>query len=1387
MAATAVPEYRRLRPETPDQSNDGSSLADRKQDDSPPTTHRVHLPTKAPTVRYVPHSGWSRYKSAVQTLIPVRRGRSADQCLPLDKVGLFSYITFNWLLSTVNNLEDSTIPENSPLDSCDINGQRLHHIWREEGVRTGQLGSSLFTVMWRFVRTRVIVAVFIYIVGLAFSIQGPVICLGGFLASLRNVKSISYVNSTTKNAMKTEAVEDGDGGSGTNIMITEALLWALGFVVTELISIVFIAWSWSIICRTAGRLRSAIMALIYNKLVRLSNLNTVSTQQMVTLMGTDGQKLYEAVLYGPHVITAPIVLIACALSCFFILTDSDLDTLIAMSVFLLSYPLLYVLVRLASHLSARATALCTRRLALVYEMLVHIRLVKMTTWENVLTRHLKDARNQELGFTSRQYLCDGFCLSTLQVIPAIALVLFLCSKADVHLEAYQLFPVLALFFGHMKYSLFSFWLGVKKISDVFPSLERFKSIMLLNEANKFTEKPINRLMAVNISNASFLWNNVGGHKKTDRTKRRYSNTNIEMDQLAVTVKDHVEPVLVDITFLAPKGKLIGVCGAPKCGKTSLLLAVLGHLHQSCGQVSRDGNCAYVGQRPWIWTASVRDNIVFKEPFLHKRYYNAVHSCCLNEDINQLPHHDETQIDEIRLSPGQKQRIALARALYSNRDIYLLDNPLSMVDADMGAAVFDKCILKALHGRTVILATRQVQFMTRCDEVYVMDHGKILQSGTHEQLMKDCPQYSTLIKTYTHENAKKYFVETTRRHDSVSSMTVFLSQHIRHTDSSWSVGSCEVDGKDVRHLDNVDLSTIGTVGAYITYLASVRNYLYIICGVLSQLLYNAGLFGVPLALLHFQNDWTDMATFVNATLIILMCVSGFMWSFSFSMVVVGVSQRAHESWFEKLCRAPMGYFQASPAMMSVLNLFSLIDLRLPQSLRHLLDNSVFFFCAILMLMYISPYTLAIVLLMLFVTALVLGLPHRRILLKLHEIEVASRVPLYEHLVTTITGRTTIQAFAKDKEFISDFTRKCDDNGTSLFLLSAASRWLAVRVQLIAAVAVGLVAAVLVFSPPVLWSEHLPAEWIAGLVLVFALQLGSSLQHILETMAESEARLRMFAESSRCIQGIRSEGYASKTISIALPANWPTDGSIVFEDVKTKTLPGTQHALNEMSFNIKSGQKIGVVGLPGSGKKLVVDALFRLVELSNGRILVGGTDIARVPLEKLRSSVAIVPQDPVLFTGSIRLNIDPHRIYRDSELWESLQKVNLKERIERLPQRLNTLVDRNGDKLTVGERQLLCLARACLRDTKVLVLEEPLATVGGELDSLLNHVAWNLFPSSTVITIAHQMKYVVHCDQVIVVQAGKVVEFDTPTNLYKNRQSFFSKMISASTGNLFETEL
>lgn len=1381
MAATGIPEYRRLRPDTPEVSIDGSI----PENVSPPLPHQVHLPTKVSTVRYVPHSGWSRYLPALQSLAPFKRNRRSAQSLPVDRVGLFSYVTFSWLQKTVSQVDECNLPTCSPFDSCDINGQRLRYLWREEAVRTGQMGLSLFTVMWRFVRTRIIIAVLIYTLGLAFSILGPVICLEGLLVALKNITLTSDGNNTSAE------VTEGS----RSIMRANALMWAVGLIATELVSVLLVSWNWSITCRTAIRLRSATLALIYSKLVHLSSLNTVSTQQMVMLLGIDGQKLYEATIYGPYIITAPLVFVSCIVTFIFISTRSDVDALLTVCVLFLTYPLLCLLVWLTSLLTARAMALCSRRLSLVYEMLVHIRLVKMTTWESVPLQHVTGARRQELGFTKQEYFIDGFCTSMTQAMPVVALILYLSFNAN--LEACQVFPLLALFFCHMKDSLFRFWLGIKKVSDVIPSLERFKSVMLLKEAKKFTEKPINRLMAVNISNASFVWDSLeiqekdqkkGKMKKMKKNRsRRPLSTAIEMGELAGEVEVEMKPTLVDITFLAPKGKLIGICGGPRCGKTSLLLAVLGHLRKTCGQVLCDGNCAYVGQRPWIWTASFRDNIVFKEHFQPQRYYNAVHSCSLTEDIEKLSQHDDTQIDEMVLSAGQKQRIALARAFYSNRDIILLDSPLSMVDADTATAVFDKCILKGLHGRTVILATRHLQFLTRCDEVYVMNHGKIVDSGTHEHLMQHCPKYSSLIKICMQENVKNYFVEDNRRRESRSSMIAFISQNICHADSTRHL---EVRQNDAYHLDSVNLESAGPVGIYMAYLGSVCGYVWIVCGLLSLLLCSMCLLAIPLCMLHFQSQWYDLMLYLIAAFLLVMCVSGLVWSFSFTAVVVRVSQRVHNLWFGKLCRAPVGYFQSSRAVMSVLNLFSLdvrdIDVRLPQLFRQLLENASFFLCALFILLYISPCSLAVTVVLLAI-AVVLGLLYRKCLLKLHEKEVMSRVPLYQHLMTTIMGRSTIQAFAKEKEFIADFTKKCDDSATCMYLLSAASCWLSMRMHIVAAINVGLVAVVLVFAPPVPWSNYLPADWVAGLALVITMQMSGCLQSILHSVAESEARLKMFAESSRCIQGIKSEGQTIKTKYKLLHANWPTDGSITFENVTTVTSPGVLQALDGMSFRIETGQNIGVVGLPGSGKKLLVDTLFRLVDVIHGKVLIGNTDLTHVPLDKLRSSMVIVPQDPVLFTGTIRLNIDPHELYSDSEVWESLQKVSMRERIENLPHKLSTHVDRNGDRLSFGERQMLYLARASLQDTKVLVLEEPLATVEDELDGMLNHIACNLFPTATVLTIAHQIKYVVHCDKIMVVDEGKVVEFDTPANLYHNQQSYFTRMISASMGNLFETEL
>ncbi|KAJ9588318.1 hypothetical protein L9F63_018316, partial [Diploptera punctata] len=1109
MASFNTPEYCRLRSDAPDQSINGQAQ----------NSHQVNLPVKTPTVRYVPNSGWSRYKSAFQTLIPFRRTRSDVLVLPIDKVGFFSYITFSWLFNTVHQTDVTEIPSSSPLDSCDINGQRLHHIFREEALHTGQKELRMFTVFWRFVRTRTLAAAIIHMLGIIFNINAIVIFMKKLLTSKNN---------------------------------EEALIWTSGIVLSQILSALLL---------------------------------------IVSLLGTDGQKIYDAVFYGTHVIVSPIVFLYSVLSILFFISDKTklVNILISMFPYILTYLLLYMLVRLGGYVSSRGNILCRQRVALVHEMLTHIRSVKMTLWENVLSRHLKGTRQKELKFLWRQYFCDGFSKLLLNVIPVMAVLLYLFTIGEQDIS--KVILLIALFCGFMRDSLYSFWYGYKKILEALPSLERFKNIMMLVEVKKFTEKPINRYIAINIDSANFTWDNLETHnRKEKKNKKQPMNSLFELSTL--TGNDNRLPALRDISFHAPKGKLIGVCGIGKSGKTSLLLAILGHLHQTYGQVLRDGSCAYVGQRPWIWNATIQENILFKEPFNKMRYYECLLNCCLTEDINTFPHNDGTQIDEMSLPPGQKQRIALARALYANRDIYLLDNPLSLVDADMAASIFEKSILIALKNRTVVLATRHIQFLTRCDEIYILDRGEIIASGTHEMLLKDCPPYSSIIKAYTHENSKKYFIETNRHNSSTTSMTTFLSQHI-DLQSSSSTHSIELGedenvcrGESSKHcdilpnygdnLDAIDLNRYGPLRAYVSFLNSGSTYFIVILGLMALVISTLCLFSMPVIIINFQKIQNHFQIILMA-LLFIMLFAGFIWSFMFMKVVIGVSQRTHNSWFEKLCRAPVGYFQASTAMMFVLNLFSLdihdLDYTLPSTLSQLLHNTSLLLCLVSIVLYLSPYCVIVLLFTVMITLLWLARKHRKCILKLYAIEVGSRAPLYQHVSNTVTGRTYIQAFAKEKEFIADFTKHCDNNITCTFLLSAANLWLAFRIRVIGALTVGIVAVVLILTEPVNWFESSNKTWICGLTLVIVVQVGQCLHRIMQAGCESTASLNLFAESSQCIQGIQSEQQKIKIRSNKpLPANWPTDGSIVFENVKTGPLPHTSQVLDGMSFKIESGQKI-----------------------------------------------------------------------------------------------------------------------------------------------------------------------------------------------------------------------
>nr|CAD7595888.1 unnamed protein product [Timema genevievae] len=1310
MATPQTPEYHRLPPNShPDSpaisthsSLHGSIHSSVISNSQPIFTNRstriLNLPNRAHNPRYVPNFGIARYKSAFQNLLPFRRGTRPEQEISVDHVGICSYMSFNWVTGLLYKgyRTSSSEPEHiigSPLDSCDVNGQRLQHMWRNEAVKIGQLHSSISYVVWKFVRTRVIVSCFLHLLGVTTSILASVLC------SQKMLHDIHDHPTNLKSAWVSPVV----------------------LVAMEVVSLFLVTWSWSIAYRTGIRARSASMFALYSKMIRISTRSNLSPHQMVTLISADCMKIYDVVVYGPLIFTTPFVFLVCLLSMVYLARSKVEDMMpvasLALSIFFIVLPLLCVLLRVGSSLQNTTTRMCSRRLAMTLEFLANITHIKMSNMEEVFLNNIIGTHTSELRYMRFVSQCEGMSWCLLRATPVASAILLYYFQpiTDNQVDWVTIFPMLLILFGYMRTALTRFRVSIKSISDADAPLQRLKSILMLEEVDRYSDKPIDSLQAICINNASFTWESNQlkdslknkkkiTKKKKDRKKATNRNEHVKIKN--VELERIMEPVLKDINFQAAKGKLIGVCGSPASGKTSLLLAILGQLQKTSGQVMRDGLCAYVCQRPWIWNASLKENIVFKDTFDNKRFYNAVNSCLLNEDIVRLPGSEDTMLGDLNLSAGQKQRIALARACYSNRDIYLMDEPLGAVDSATAKSIFDKFYFILLTITVVFLE----QFLSRCDEVYLLADGEIVAQGRHDDLLSTVPCYTQAIVDFMQGNNKKYFMEDTT---SLLKTTPLFAR------------KDEEDSHDQDDSGPLLLYLKFTGSLMWTFVCFLIHVITVACVAIIPLLFVL----LPTSGILFSSNAEFGLNAVGCVCIVLLgviLVASVIWSFIFSKVTVNSCREIHTQWINKISRASMDFFQS----LSTTDILKLCSLSLQEMHReHELGGDVCYHGGVrlqvgpgaataLRSFYIASsdvlqgkrWAVTSVLVVTFrareVVAWLLtilpdirssspSLPPKSMTMssqKLWESEDESELVMLNHIVTTVVGRTSIQAFSKEKDFCTDFIKICDDNATSLYLMKASSRWLGFWIQMCGVACLGVVLALLVcfnVSP-----EEL------GLALLCLLQLGGCAQRSGRTVVEMQARLERLYSNNMKIQNIYAEHDCTKTNKKQMPANWPTDGSIEFHDVHLRLQAGASTILNGMTFQIKGGQKIGVIGQPGSGKKAIVYALFRLMEPSAGKICVGGTNIAGVPLGKLRSSIAIVSQDPILFAGTLKLNIDPKGQYNDEDIWDCLQQVGLLEKVTKLPLQLNTKILGPEEDWTSGEKQLLGLARALLTNAKVV---------------------------------------------------------------------------------------
>ncbi|XP_076047153.1 ATP-binding cassette sub-family C member 5-like isoform X2 [Oratosquilla oratoria] len=1359
---------------------------------------------------YEPGSPASRYYAALRHLIPVRKKMKDRDQMPVDGTGLYSFASFSWMTRLMwkaykKGLNEEDIPLCSKHDMADYNSQRLEHLWQNEIKTYGKNGASLQRAVWNFIKTRVILALFFFMWTLAMGFLGPTVFMRYLIAWI-----------------------------STDDPLSLGVCWTLGLIFGELCRIIFFGLVWSLNYRTGVRLRAACMGIIYKKLMRMSGVGDRSIGELINLFANDGQRIYDFAVLGPLIIGGPVVALG---GVFYILFLLGPWALFGMLTFLLFYPFQFGISRLTGYFRRRTVTVTDERVRMMNELLFSVKLIKMYAWEKSFAKKISEIRERERVLLEKSAYVQSISLAMAPTVPVIAaIVTFLAhigagynltpAKAfclvmlftstfryamsqvvySVHtivegitaIDRYQGLTVIAFLLGNTRASFNMVRFSVRAIVEGIDSLGRIKRILLMDELTPYVKTTNDKHTAIIIKDATLAWNAFGQQELKKDLKNKRSDPPVDQLLLPKENEGKLNEVLFNLNLAVKKGELIGVCGSVGAGKSSLVSALLGQMQLQSGEVALNGSCAYVRQQAWILNTTLRENILLGENFDARRYYKVIYACSLTQDIEMLPGGDLTEIGErgINLSGGQKQRVSLARALYSNKDVYFLDDPLSAVDAHVGSHIFQWVIQGALRSKTTIFITHQLQYLPHCDRIIYLCDGHIAEVGTHLKLMKEDNGYAGLYKahmeTVHNQEKSKNRVEKQVTADSVASFLTRLkkSGQLNKNSVTAEIKKGQLMTEEKLEKGNIPMSVyksyIHAAGGYIiaslvilTFAANVGSTTFSSWWLSYWLSAGGGnttiIVGNETVTSDNIADNPDRHFYqlVYGLTIVVILATSLLRGFTFMKTTLKASSSMHDKVFVRVFQSPMSFFDTTPSGR-IINIFSRdmdeVDVRVPFTMETFLQNIWLIVSSLLFVCLVFPYFL-FVLVFLTVLFMFIRTIFRVGIRDFKRMENISRSPLYSHVNTTVNGLATIHAYGKQEMFTRKFMTLFDENSCSFYLFNCAMRWLAIRLDLLALSVTATTALMILIL-----RGSVEASF-AGLALAYAAQLSGIFQFTVRLSTETEARFTSVQRINNYIKGLLSE--APSILESHRPeVSWPKRGRISFQNVYLRYRPDTPIVLKGVNIDIDAEEKIGVVGRTGSGKSSLGMALFRMVELTEGKICIDNVDISSIGLEDLRSKLSIIPQDPVLFIGTVRYNLDPFEKHSDEEVWDALEQTYMRGKISALDLKLLAPVVENGENFSVGERQLLCMARALLRRSKILFLDEATAAIDTETDALIQNTLKNAFINCTMITIAHRLNTVMSCTRIMVMDDGKVVEFDSPDKLLANPTSVFSKMLTAA---------
>ncbi|XP_029688368.1 ATP-binding cassette sub-family C member 8-like isoform X1 [Takifugu rubripes] len=926
------------------------------------------------------------------------------------------------------------------------------------------------------------------------------------------------------------------------------------------------------------------------------------------------------------------------------------------------------------------------------------------------------------------------------------------------------------------------------------------------------------------------WNNYSSRAERDGdgpSQEAYQDVCIKISSGYFTWTDGT-PTLSNVDIKIPFGKLTMIVGQVGSGKSSLLLAALGEMQRISGTVTwnslknlesdgeesptdreaaGDGDIrqrsavAYASQKPWLLNATVEENITFELPMIKPRYKAVIEACSLQPDIDILPQGDQTEIGErgINLSGGQKQRISVARALYQQTNMVFLDDPFSALDIHLSDHLMQDGILKLLREekRTVVLVTHKLQYLPHADWIIAVKDGTIQTEGTLKDIQNSEPELFEQWKTLMHRQDQEFEKETV-----AASMTNLERKNLRRAMYSREAVRTEEDEEEesVESEDDDNLSQVMRQRATIpwrscgTYLSSAGLVLLTLL-LLSQLLKHTLMVAIDYWLAHWTSHVIAAkteATARNCTVVqdcgfshvwylsvfSVLCCLGIILCLATSVAVewtgLEVAKQLHQNLLNKIILAPMRLFETTP-LGSILNRFSAdvntIDQHIPTTLECLARSTLLCVSALGVISYVTPVFL-IALLPLTIACYFIQKYFRVASRDLQQLEDSTQLPLLSHFSETLEGLTTIRALRYEPRFRQRLLQFTDANNIASLFLTAANRWLEVRMEYVGACVV-MVAAVASITNS-LYNQL--STGLVGLGLTYALMVSNYMNWMVRNLADMEVQLASVKRINSLLK-TEPENYEGLLTVSQVPDGWPQHGEIKIQNLSVRYDATLKPVLKNVNAHISPGQKVGICGRTGSGKSSFSLAFFRMVDMFEGRIVIDEIDIAKLPLQTLRSRLSIILQDPILFSGTIRFNLDPEMKATDEMLWEALDIAQLKPVVKSLPGGLDATVTEGGENFSQGQRQLFCLARAFVRKSSILIMDEATASIDMATESILQKVVMTAFADRTVVTIAHRVHTILNADLVIVMKRGIILEHDRPEALLEKEDSVFTSFVRA----------